>query len=236
MIGRIAWAAALLALAGVATATQLDRAARHHPALAPLVPAPFQGFAAQRLTAQALLARDGPAAQAAARRLIAARPVAAEHLTLLAQSAALSGDAPRALAALEAASLRGWRDPVAQRASAEAALAQGAHTIAAQRIAAILALDVAPQEATPMLQRLLATADGRAAFAALLAQEGRWQGRLSASLAAIDPAPLADTLTRARRAGAALPCPVLEAQAARIARAGLEAQAAGFWPGDCAGD
>jgi hypothetical protein len=140
VIGRILWLAGLAALALVACLAQLDRAARSQPALAVLVPSLFRGFAAQRLTEQAIAAEDGVTALREARLLVRARPLPAEHMRLLSQAAALKGDSPLALAAMEAATSRGWRDPLAQLAAGQSALLQGRFDAAAQRIGALFAV------------------------------------------------------------------------------------------------
>ena len=233
MIGRITWLALLL-LAVAAVFAQLDRAARSDTRMAALVPAAFSGFAAQRLSEQAISAQNGPVAERETLRLSAARPIPAEHLRLLSQAAALQGDLPRSLAALEAASLRGWRDPVAQLAAAQAALAQGQHEAAAQRIGALFAAGSLPDQTPELAAALLADPAGQAAFARQLATPARWPGNALASLAKAVPfAQLAPTLARARAEGAVLPCDKLAVIARNYEAAGQGEAARLFWPGDC---
>lgn len=235
MIARLAWGGLFALLAVVTVLAQLDRASRFEPGLAPLVPEAFRGFATRHLAAAALLARDAEGAEAQARALVRARPLPAEHLTLLAQSATLAGDETQALAALEEATTRGWRDPLAQQAAAEAALQAGEAGAAAQRIAALLATGALPDQTGAQLARLLAEPAGRRAFAALLAGPGRWQRNFPAFAAPVTaPADLAETLALAQAAGAGLPCARLEGIAESYLSAGMEAQAARFWPGPCA--
>lgn len=237
MIGRIVWALALAALAVIACFAQLDRAARSQSQLAAAVPAMFRGFAAERLTQMSLAARDGPAANSEARLLIAARPLPAEHLRLLSQAAALEEDTPRSLAALEAASMRGWRDPVAQLAAAQAALLQRQPEAAAQRIAALFATGAFLDETPALAAQLLAEPAGQAAFARQLANPARWPGNAIAPLAgAVPPAQLAQTLALASEFGADLPCDRLAAIAQRYRNERHEQAAALFWPGDCPPD
>jgi len=234
MIGRIAWIAALLVVAVVAIFAQLDRATRSDSQLAALVPAAFGGFSAQRLSEQAIIAQNAPAAAQEARRLIAARPLPAEHMRLLSQASALQGDAPRSLAALEAASLRGWRDPVAQISAAQAALAQGQYDAAAQRIAALFAVGSMPDQTMALAGALLADPGGQAAFARQLATSTRWPSNVLVALAdAVPPVRLAQTLALARAEGAALPCDKLAVVAQNYAAKGQDEAARLFWPGDC---
>ena len=230
MIGRVLWLASLAALAGLSSLAQLDRAARSQPALAALVPAPFRGFAAERLTEQAIIAQDGATAVDEARRLVRARPLPAEHMRLLSQAAALNGDSELALAAMAAATTRGWRDPVAQLAAGQSALLQGEYDAAAQRIGALSAIGALPEQRDALLAALLALPEGRAAFARQLVTPSRWRDNgISMATQVVPPDQLAPTLAQAQEEGAALPCDRLAA----IAASGNAAQAALFWPGNC---
>ncbi|MGB3165431.1 MAG: hypothetical protein WBA68_01495, partial [Alteraurantiacibacter sp.] len=106
-----------------------------------------------------------------------------------------------ALAALEAASRRGWRVPMVQQASAAAALAQGRYDAAAQRIAALFAAGDTRDQALDLARELLAEPEGRTAFAAMLASRGHWQdGTLEPLSRAVDPDNFALTLEQAHLA------------------------------------
>jgi uncharacterized protein HemY len=156
MIGRAAWIALLAAIALVTTFAQLDRAARFAPDLAASVPAPFRGFAAEQLARKSIGADDAEESLRAARALLRARPMPAENLTLLARAELLAGDEEAALAALQAAAGRGWREPFAQRAMAEAALESGDAQVAEQRIAALRSAQTLDREELADLERRLA--------------------------------------------------------------------------------
>ena len=234
MIARIVWSLAIVLVASVASLAQLDRSARYSPALAELVPAPFQAFAARHLAAEAILERDGETALPLARALVKVRPVPAEHMTMLAQARGLAEDQPGALAALSEAIQRGWRDPVAQQSAAEAALLSGDFTTATQRISALLATEQLPDEMVRQLARLLQNEAGRTAFAAALAAPGRWQSNLPTRAAdSVAPADLAETLALALDQGADLPCSSLGYVAQSYRTNGFEAEAERFWPGAC---
>ena len=234
MIGRIIWLTGLTAMALVASLAQLDRAARSQPALAALVPAPFRGFAAERLTERAIIAKDAQTALGEARRLVRARPLPAEHMRLLSQAAALGGDTELALAAMGAATSRGWRDPVAQVAAGQSALLQGEFDAAAQRIGALFAVGMLPEQRDALLAALLAQPDGRAAFARQLVTPSRWrENAISMATQLVPPDRLAPTLAMAQAEGAALPCDRLAAIAASYTASGSAEQAALFWPGHC---
>ena len=234
MIKRLVWFALLAAVALVTIGAQADRQSRHMPQLAAMVPAPFRGFAEQRLAEQAVMAKNGPAASRHATALVRNRPLPAEHIVLLSQAAALEGDNPSALAALAAANLRGWRDPVVQFTAGQAALAQGQHEAAAQRLAALFATGALPEQAQVLLAQLLVEPQGRAAFAEQLAAGTRWQRNVLAPAAGTaNPEDLAQTIALAQARGAEFSCE----QLARIARGheatGHAAAAQRFWPGEC---
>jgi len=234
LIGRVFWTLLFVTTAVIAGFAQLDRASRYEPALAIMVPDGFRGFAHRHLAAQSLAERDAGAALDHTRALIASRPAPAEHMTMLAQAATLSGDQSVALAALSAASLRGWREPLAQQTAAEAALLSGDVDSATQRIAALIATDALPNETGVQLARLLETEEGRSAFAKALAGPGRWQV-LAPSRAAEVAAPVdvADTFLKAKAEGADLPCIVLNRIAGTYRNGGFAAEADRIWPGDC---
>ncbi len=207
MIYRLFWFATIAALAVVTVFAQLDRKARFAPALAPIVPAAFSGFAAEQRTRIALVVQDGATAEAEARALVEKRPIAAEHLAKLSLAAAMNDHGDTSVAALEAASVRGWREPIAQYASARAALEEGAHDIAAQRVSALLATGKMNEPALDVAARLITTPEGQEAFARRLAAFGRWQANALSPLSQkADPADLAATLALALDQGANLDC------------------------------
>lgn len=235
MIARLLRSAAIALLAVVTTLAQLDQQATRSPEVALLVPAAVSANAARERARLAL--QLGEVELADARRALAMRPMPAESLTLLSFSALGAGENDAAIAALEAASTRGWREPIAQLASGEAALQQGQHAIAAQRVVALLSTGDLVDPALDLLARLLATPEGREAFAYRMARPGHWQGnRLPAMLAAAAPADLAATLAMAQQQGAALPCDRLALLANGYRQRREEAALARFWPGDCPPD
>ncbi|WP_073974168.1 tetratricopeptide repeat protein [Erythrobacter donghaensis] len=144
MIGRIIWYAALIALALLATALQIDKQAETTPAVARFVPAPLRNFAQTRVTQAALEQGDPAVALAEAERLVRRRPLPAEYLTLLAIGQAKAGQAERAAATIQLAARRGWRDPVAQEAMLRLALANADRREAARRYAALFLNDRTP--------------------------------------------------------------------------------------------
>ena len=226
MTGRVLWWLALAMAGAMALVAEVDRASRFSPELAPLVPAGFPGFAAEQRAKAAIAAGDGEAALAEAHALVRARPLPAEHLSLLAYAAAMEGDEALSLAALELSTTRGWREPLAQQAAAEAALLSGEHDVAAGRIAALFATGALPDETAGLAARLLESEAGRQAFARRLAAAGHWQSNaLPAFSAAADPGQLTQTVTLAASLGARLPCERLQAIAATYEASGRGAAA-----------
>jgi len=234
MIARLLWIAVLLGLAVVATYAQIDRSSRFNPALAPLVEEPFRGFAAARLTQQAIAAQD-PAASGLARELVRIRPLPAENLTLLSQARLLAGAVEGGLAALEEAGKRGWREPVAQQAMAQAALLSDNPDAASLRIAALLATGAVQREVTsPMVQQLAQSAEGRAAFARRLAEQGHWQKNfLAIGPGLMAPTEYVDLVARARTLNAELDCGSLDRAAKTLENRGAGELARQVWPGSC---
>ena len=226
MIGRIAFRLGVAALAIAVAFAQVDRSARFAPELAPLVPRAFSGFAAEQRV-KAALATSGDAV-GEARALVRRRPAGAEQLALLSLAAARDGDEPLAIAALEAASRRGWRVPMVQLASAQAALAQDQPELASQRIAALFAVGAAREEALALSADLLSEEPGRAAFARRLATRGHWQeGTLEPLSRAVAPMDFVRTMAKARAYGATPECGRLAAIADRyVSEAQVDAAAA----------
>ena len=144
MIGRILWFAALIAVALVTAAVQIDKQSETTPALARIVPAPLRNYAQTRITAAALERGDPEAALAEAERLVRRRPLPAEYLTLLAVGQAKAGQEAKSNETIQVAAKRGWREPVAQVAMLRLALANADRTEAARRYAALFLRDATP--------------------------------------------------------------------------------------------
>ncbi|WP_162925257.1 hypothetical protein [Aurantiacibacter odishensis] len=199
---------------------QLDQQSRLSPGYALLVPDAFSGNAARERSKLALQLGQPEVALAEAREQIALRPMPAESLSLLALAAIETGNSDIAQEALGAASRRGWREPLAQYASGEAALNQGLEAVAAQRIAALFATGNLRKPAYTLLARLVETSEGREAFAERLAAFGRWQSQIV--LGAADYATAenwSSTIAMALDQGAKLNCDQVHRLAERYRRA-----------------
>lgn len=177
MIARLAWYAALLAIAVVTAAVQLDRQSAVVPGYTPLVPEPARGFAQAQITARILASGQGERAVAQAQRLVERRPIPAETVRLLAQAQIAAGRADEGLTTIQIAAQRGWRDPAAQEAMLRLATAARDDTEAARRYTALL-LKASTEDA--LLEdfgtRLFASPDGPAAQALIEVLSGseRW--------------------------------------------------------------
>lgn len=174
---RFAWLVLLAAIALVAGFAQIDRQARISPQLAPLVPPPLRGFSQYHL-ALAAAGRDDPAAALIeAQRLVARRPMVAEHLGLLSRARYQAGQQAAAIDSLRIAAGLGWRDASVQEAMLHLALATGDDAEAGRRLAAIWALSRDPARLGELAPAVLRTTGGRASFTAVLAHAAGWQAR-----------------------------------------------------------
>lgn len=144
MIGRIIWFAALVAIALLTTALQLDMQSKKAPGLAATVPGPLRNQAQAHIVQAALAGTDTKLAVAEAERLVRRRPLPAESLTLLAVAQAKAGDIDAAGRTIQIAGQRGWRVPMAQEAVLRLALGAGDKPEAARRYAALFLRDETP--------------------------------------------------------------------------------------------
>lgn len=225
---------ALLALGVIGV--QLDRQAYRDGQVLHAVPVPFRAVALQRqLEADLGSRQDAPGLLSEARELVRKRPLPARHLLLYAQSAELGGEREQALAALEIAAVRGWREPVPQLAVVQAGLVSGDYAAVAQRLAALVATGAAAEQTNALLGEMMAEAEGREALADLLAGEGTWKRHFVTALrAGGDSDDLAATIALAWARGATLSCDQLRPAALTYLRAGRPDLADSIWQGDCA--
>lgn len=217
---RLAWYLVLIAMALFASAAALDRQAHRTPELSQYVPRPFRGFAAEQLAVEAIRGEQAAEALAISRQLLRNRPLPAEHLRLHAQAALLSGEDEVAAKALTLAGQRGWRDPITQFSILASAMQEGNLTVAAERLAAFLAMGITEPIVMAQASVLLADPAGREAFARRLASGGNWQaGFVGTGLSNINAADLVDTLARAERLGLRPPCTTLAGLSQQLDRA-----------------
>lgn len=168
------WTAFLTLLAVMAVGAQLDRASRRQPELAPFVPGPFRTFAQEGLTMANVRSADPPVALAEAQKLVERSPLPAEHLTLLAIAKERIGEREASARLIQRAAQRGWRDPIAQQAMFDIALAAGDTEEASHRLAALWAMQEEQAPLGELGQRLLAEPKGIEAMSDTLLAGGNW--------------------------------------------------------------
>lgn len=220
------WWLLLAAVALAAVGAELDRASAVRPQLSVFVPRPFRSFAQSPTAMIALASGEKGDALAEARRLVARRPLPAEHLFALALAELRSGH-PRAFErAFRAASTRGWRYPPLQVTAAQGALASGDVRGAANRIAALWAADASNPLLPRLTAALLTAPGGPEAFSTPLSRTHVWSGNFISGAAAIGPAPaVARTVRLAQRAGGQFDCGALRTLSDQLtARAGASAR------------
>ena len=236
MIVRLGWFALCGAFALIALGLQLDRTARHNPAVAGLVPAPFRGFAQEQRAAIALHREgDDAAALTEAQALVRKRPVPAENLALLSLAASRAGDEELAGRAMILSAERGWRQPLAQYVVVRGAIEAEEWSTAGDRLYALWATGNPDQIVTDATIEALAQAQGRQAFARRLAQNPHWRNRyLGWGSRHLEPAVHADTVRRALLGGTLFDCARLAEQSRTALRRGQPGLAADLWGGHCA--
>jgi hypothetical protein len=223
---RALWIALMILLGCVAFGTEMDRASRRQPALATLVPEPFRAFAQENLTMVNVRSADPDRALAEARTLVTRSPMPAEHLTLLAIALERQGNREGSALLVQHAARRGWRDPIAQQAMFDIALAANDPVEASHRFAALFALREQQAPLLDMRNRLLARPEGRATLAEALAAGGRWtKAFLQGTMGEMDDATAA-VIVDALRRGARFDCAVTPQLKKVFIRRGLVAEAA----------
>ncbi len=207
---RILWLLALLALAIVATFSQLDRQARYAPQISRWVPAPFASFSQAHALERSLGEDQTVEAEREASALVAKRPIPAKHQRWLAQAMLANGDKKGAALAIQRAAQHGWRDLGVQQSMLVLAMQAEDHEQAALHLAALWALagerDVLRQYSPAVLEQPAA----RLQFAEILAS-ARWRRNFLTHGPLVLPADLfAETLTDSLRAGATFDCQRLD--------------------------
>ncbi len=201
------------------------------------MPDAFSGSAARERSKIALQVAQPDLAVDEARAQISLRPIPAESLTILALAALQAGDGETGRLALEAASRRGWREPISQLASGQGAFEQGEYEIASQRVVALLSTGNLTDPALGLLAGIVVVPEGREAMATRLASAGRWQtNTLGLAAGVAEPGDWAATIALGLEKGAELPCSALERLAMRYERDGHPEAASTLAASDCLSD
>lgn len=228
-MARIAWYG-LLAIAALVTAgLQLDKQAESTPAVVPFVPEPFRSFAQARIAEEAYREEDMARALAEARKLIARRPVPAEHMSLLAMAQVRAGKIEEGSRSMQLAAQRGWRDVLAQDAMVRIALDLEDKPEAARRYTALLVQDRTPDEWLLELgPRVFGQAqdEARATLVEIIAGSARWGNAfLRRGARVMPPRVFRDVVARSIEQGVGFDCSAL-AGAVRVLSRRDEAAAA----------
>lgn len=222
MIGRILWIAALLGVAVVTAALQIDRQSERNSELAALVPGPLRNYAQTQIAGRAVAGQDPALALRETERLLRRRPIPAEYLTLRAAALGKAGKTEQAALAIQIAGQRGWRDPVAQEAVLRLALAAGDKAEAARRYMALLlrkeTKDALLAELGP--QVFAGTSDtARDTMVDIVVGGERWHSQLlRRGAGAIPPQDFAAIISASLQRGAAFSCGQLGGAAASVKR------------------
>jgi len=222
MIARAAWFIVLGAVAVITAGLQFDRQSRYAPHLASSVPSPFRAFAQPHIVADAMNSGDNERALSEARKLVAIRPMPAEHLRLLSFAEFRNGEIEEGSYSIQLAARRGWRDLSAQIAMLELARAAGDQPETARRFAALF---LHPGQDTDALSQIAGNvfAEGsgetRAVFADILAGSERWNSAFMRNGAGvIPPAAFVDITRLASKAGARFTCREIDLAKRRLSR------------------
>lgn len=181
MIMRAIWIFVVGLAALVTAQMQLDRETMRRPGLQELVAEPFRTASQPYFVKAALNADDSATALAEARKLVWRRPMPAEHLTALATAQVKAGQPDAAIASIQTAADRGWRDPLAQEARLRLALELGDTAEAARRYTALLLQRETSRELlTELGLQVLAEPGGagRRTIIDLVSETDRWHGVL----------------------------------------------------------
>ena len=174
LLARLGITLLLLAFAGLAGASGLDRLSALVPAIGRNVPERFQAQAARSATVLALARTNPDAAIASARRAVASDPFEPASTSLLGTAYLLGQQPAEADAAFRVAARFGWREPATQLYWYQAALLGGDLPRAVDRADALLRTHPGLSTRDEMLLPLESTPEGRAALIVRLAGRPLW--------------------------------------------------------------
>ncbi len=227
MIMRAIWIF-LVGLAALVTAQmQLDRETIRRPELRELVAEPFRAASQPYFVKAALNADDPAKALTEARRLVWRRPVPAEHLKALATAQVKAGQPEAAIASIQTAADRGWRDPLAQEARLRLALELGDTAEAARRyIALLLQRETSREPLTELGTQVLAEPGGagRRTIIDIVSETDRWHSVfLRRGPQVMPPDAFAEITAGSIAKGVEFGCPNLVRAVSAISKADLAA-------------
>jgi hypothetical protein len=236
MAWRVLLSGLLVAYAGLAFGSGLDRMSARQPALERLVPRPFRAQADRSRAGGALLRNRADAALGAATAAVKADPVHPNSVGLLAAALSAKQDFARADDAFRVAARFGWRDLPTQLYFYAVALSAHEGKVAVDRADAILRLRPAYPEAGRLLETLEADPAGARALALRIADKPVWTGLyLNLGLAASPPvrARRAATVAAVGTGGHPLGCTVVAHFTEGLLQAGERQLAQQVWNANC---
>lgn len=224
----------MLAGAFVTSAVQLDFATRTRQDLVPFVPKLFRSFSQNYMVLAAANSENAGEALKVAKELVRRRPMPAESLSLYAVIAGMHQNLTLSSKALTLAAERGWRDPLAQRATLISAVASKNWTAAAQRLDALERTGQSGPEEQQQLAKIAGNEQGRAALANRLVSRRNWMNRfLGQGASALNPTDFSDIVRRVVSQNPEIDCATLSRAATTLAARGLVDEPNAIWSGKC---
>lgn len=228
-----------LAFSLAALGSGLDRMSRSDPRIAAVVPGPFRANADRALAQLALGSENYAAMKAPAAAAVRRDPMVATSSALYGWSLYASGEGEPATQAFRVAGQLGWRDPLVQIYWFAAAMEQADYPVAAMRLDALLRQVPGDPQRDPLVYRLEAVPQGRAALVERLRERPNW---LAAYASDINPLPPQQaearyqTLLLLGQSGARLGCEGIARYVSRLASAKMPDQALGLRAAHCPGN
>ena len=233
---RAAVCAALAALAVPTLFSALDRAAARQPALARLVPAPFQSQSLVVESKRLISRQHYAAAKPLAERAVHDGPIEPDSTALLGAARLGLGDEVGARRAFLVAGQLGWRSPTTQLYWMDQALAVGDYPVAAMRMDALMRQQIGVARTPDLLSLLEQVPDGREALADRLAARPVWLDIYASSSFDL---PLQDALARSAvmnglaRRGLSIGCSGIGVLVGQLVRLGEVDRAFRTWSAHC---
>jgi len=196
----------------------------------------FGGAAAAQIAFDDLAAREPHAALDEAQHAVRTAPVDPSTTSALGSAALTLGRAGRAYAAFTVAGSLGWRDVPTQLYWLSQAVADGDVGVAAQRLDALLRLDIDSDAVAQSLDMLERTDPGRVALATLLMKDPPWESRFLIGTGLLDGDDFAGRVAAidlAAAKGAAIDCDAVGNAANRLIVKGRVVAAKELWRHAC---
>jgi len=235
--GTVAWYFFLIFIAVIAIGVELDRQAKHDPAIGSMLPAAVRSDALESLARLAFNRGDAAQGEALARQLVERRPVPAEGLSLYANGLLANGHPDLATSVLELAAQRGWRDRFVQKVVIASALQNDEPAVAAQRVVGLWRQGERADWLKELTRATLTAPKGLSAFADVIVDGDNSFGSdfLLWSAAAVQPASVEFLARDMARHRMHFDCAWFSGESDRLVRLGRHEAAAEIWNALCMG-